>query len=386
MFIIEKPYVSEYLIDTIINHDWAVLDNDAIEASGMEEGAFRLWESEKATNNYLMQEYPLIYSNSENAIEWVLKNLPKSNLSNYIRIFKDKLVFRDKMKELYPNFYYKSFSYEDINYIDKNEFKFPLVIKPAVGFLSCGVHVIKNAKDWDDEIKKLHKEMSGIGNSFMTSVVDTSTFIAEEYIEGEEYAVDAYYDRNGTPVILNIFKHLFSDESDVRDRLYITSAPILIKNMAKFAQVLRELGRVTGVRNFPLHMEVRITSEGEIIPIEVNPMRFAGWCTTDIAHYAWGINVYECFNAQTYPDWNLILENASKDIYYFAMLEVPSNYPKSSIRSFDFNACLSGLSNVLELRHVNYRENPLFGIVFGKTTDESELQRILALDMNKYIQ
>ena len=42
MFIIEKPYVSEYMIDTIINHDWAVLDNDTIENCGMEEDAFRL--------------------------------------------------------------------------------------------------------------------------------------------------------------------------------------------------------------------------------------------------------------------------------------------------------------------------------------------------------
>ena len=30
MIILEKPYVSEFLIDTIVQHDWRVLDNKTI--------------------------------------------------------------------------------------------------------------------------------------------------------------------------------------------------------------------------------------------------------------------------------------------------------------------------------------------------------------------
>ena len=86
MIIIEKPYASEFLIDTIVQNDWGVLDNTAVEEADIEEGAFDLISSDIAKNYYLTQEYPLIYSNSENAITWVLKNLPDSNLSNYIKI------------------------------------------------------------------------------------------------------------------------------------------------------------------------------------------------------------------------------------------------------------------------------------------------------------
>ena len=128
-------------------------------------------------------------------------------------------------------------------------------------------------------------------------------------------------------------------------------------------------------------MELRITPEGHAIPIEVNPMRFAGWCTTDIAKYAWGINVYECFNAQLQPDWNQILVNASKDIFYFSMVEVPPDVPKSSIRAFDYGRFLENYSKVLELRRINYIEHPLFAIVFGSTQDESEIKKILELDL-----
>ena len=118
MYIIEKPYVSEYLVDTIINHDWNVLDNQTVEECGLEEGVFELLPSETATNHYLQQEFPLIYSNSENAISWVMENLPQSNLTTYIKTFHDKILFRDTLKEMYPDFYYKAIEYLDINYVD----------------------------------------------------------------------------------------------------------------------------------------------------------------------------------------------------------------------------------------------------------------------------
>ena len=384
MFIIEKPYVSEYLIDTIINNNWPVLDNQTIDECGMEEGAFNLWSSERAKDNYLKQEYPLIYSNSENAIVWILENLPQSNISTYIKLFKDKIAFREKLKELYPDFYFESFNYEDVNYIEKEKFKFPLVFKPSVGFLNTGVRVINNVSEWDDAVKSLNKELSQLTSQYEQSVFNSSKILLEEFIEGEEFAIDAYYDRNGSPVILNIFKHM-QNNKNIKDRLYITSTSIMVEHMAKFAQLLRDLGKLANIKNLPINLEVKINSNEEIIPIEVNPIRFANWCSADIAKYAWGINVYEYFNNQTCPDWNSILANSGKEIYYYALFEVPKDYPKNSISSFNFNACLAYLSNVIELRRVNYKANQLFGVVFGKTENEDELKIILALDTNKYI-
>ncbi len=385
MFIIEKPYVSEYLIDTIINHDWAVLENETIDNCGMEEDAFRLWSTEKAVKTYMMQEYPLIYSNSETALDWVTTNLPNSNLSGYIRLFKDKIAFRENLKEMYPTFYFESIEYQDINYVKKEEYKYPLVLKPSVGFLSAGVHVVEDESKWDDEVKKLHKELAAAKLTYPEAVVNTSKILIEELIEGEEYAIDAYYDRNGIPVILNIFHNMHTGKEDVRDRLYVTSASIMIQYMSKFALLLRELGEKFNIKNFPMHLEVKINSNNEIIPIEVNPMRFAGWCTTDIAKYAWGINVYECFNAQTFPDWNSILASAKNEMFYFSMIDMPQDYPRSSINGFDFIRYLAHFSKVIELRRINYFDSPLFGIVFGSTTSEDELKTILSLDTTKYI-
>lgn len=385
MFILEKPYVSEFLIDTIVQNDWAVLENQAVDEAEIEEGAFDKIPSDVAKNYYLTQEYPLIYANSENAITWVLDNLPESNLSSYIKLFKDKIEFREMLKELYPDFYFQAIGLEELKNTSSDNIKFPVVIKPAVGFLSFGVHTVKDDKEWKDAIAALEREMKQAAQMYPEHVVNSSKFIIEEMIEGEEFAIDAYYDRDGEPVILNIFQHPFFSSKDVSDRIYLMSTGIMIKYMAKFGLLLREIGELRNIKNFPMHIEIRVTADGKIIPIEVNPMRFAGWCTADVAKYAWGINVYECFYNQKRPDWNSILANAGKEVFYFSMAEVPAGTDRKKIKGFEYERFLANYSNVLEVRRINPQNNPLFAIIFGSTHNKEEVVKILSLKTRDYI-
>ena len=334
---------------------------------------------------YIKQEFPLIYSNSENAIDWILEKLPDSNLSSYIKLFKDKSEFRELLKETFPDFYFESVEFAELAKVDAKELKYPIVIKPAVGFLSFGVHTVRSEEEWNKTVVLLDKEMKEAESLYPSTVINSSKFIIEELIEGEELAVDAYYDRNGEAVILNIFKHPFLNEKDVSDRLYLTSAEIMIKYMAKIGMLLRKIEEIKQIKNFPMHIEVRVKDDGTIVPIEVNPMRFAGWCTTDVAKYAWGINVYECFHNHVIPNWNEILSNATKEIFYFSMAEVPTGYDRSKIEGFNYTKFLANYSNVLELRRINYKEHPLFAVIFGSLTEEKEIKRILSLKTKNYI-
>lgn len=385
MIILEKPYVSGFLIDTIVNNNWKVLDNSAYRDMGMEEGAIDIITSDAAKNRYLAQEFPLVYANSENAISWVLQNLPESNLSDYIRLFKDKAAFRELLKTMFPDFYFRTVALNEIKRINTDEIRFPIVIKPSVGFLSFGVHTVRNRAEWKDTISVLEKEMKQAMQLYPDNVVNSSTFIIEELIEGEEFAVDAYYDRDGEPVILNIFQHPFYNSKDVSDRIYLMSTGIMIKYMAKFALLLRDIGNLKNIKNFPMHIELRVTNDGRIIPIEVNPMRFAGWCTTDVAKYAWGINVYEYFYYQKRPDWNCILENSKKGVFYFSMAEVPSGMDRAKIQGFEYDKFLANYSDVLEVRRINPSVNPLFAIIFGHTYSKDEVLKILSLKTKDYI-
>jgi len=132
-----------------------------------------------------------------------------------------------------------------------------------------------------------------------------SKFIIEECIEGDEFAIDAYYNPSGKPVILNILRHPFSSDTDVSDRVYYTSKEIIMEHLDTFRNTLESIGGIACLSSFPVHVEVRVDQYGKVIPIEFNPMRFAGWCVTDIAYSAYGINTYEYY-------FNKVLEKMLK--------------------------------------------------------------------------
>ena len=45
-------------------------------------------------------------------------------------------------------------------------------------------------------------------------------------------------------------------------------------------EFLQSIGQQVGLKNFLVYVELRVDNEGVIYPIEINPLRFGGWCTT----------------------------------------------------------------------------------------------------------
>ena len=148
--------------------------------------------------------------------------------------------------------------------------------------------------------------------------------------------------------------------------------------------MLGEIGKTLDIKNFPMHIEVIKTDDSTIVPVEINPMRFAGWCTTDLAYYAYGINIYEYFNNDLKPDWDKILADKQDKIYYFAMAETPVGIDKSSIK-FDYPALEKFFYKVLDFRKIDYKEKPLFAVIFGEAKDREEINKILEMDVNDFV-
>jgi hypothetical protein len=131
-------------------------------------------------------------------------------------------------------------------------------------------------------------------------------------------------------------------------------------------------------------------SAGKIIPIEANPLRFAGWCTTDIAGHAFGIDVYDCYLNNKKPDWERIFNRKDKKdkLYSLIVVEKPSAYPTRSIESFDYQGLISQFEKTLEYRKIDFRDYPVFAFIFTETRKENqeELERILKSDLKEWIQ
>ncbi len=376
MIILDKPYVSDFLIDTIKRNDFAVLDN---ETARKYFDKSRLTSTQDAVKKY--QEGELFYTNSENSIDWITKNLKNSPLENYIKICKDKVLFRKTISELYPDYNFKEVKLNNIINLNPDELTYPCILKPSVGFLSFGVYPINNKTDWQNVISKIYSDIEKLKNIFPDSVVNMANFIIEEMIEGDEYALDGYYNNNGEAVILNILKHPFFDDKDVSDRAYYTSRDIFEKYYDKFLNVLDKIGTVSGFKNFPFHIELRVKDD-KIIPIEINPMRFAGWCITDMAKSAWNINTYEYYLKQMKPDWENIIKNSDDAYYYFTIGSVEQGI---KVKEINYEKYLKNVSNPLVVRKIDYKKNPLFAVVFAKAQNLDEIKKILKLDMKDFI-
>ncbi|WP_323028078.1 ATP-grasp domain-containing protein [Gelidibacter japonicus] len=385
MILIDYPYISDFLIRTIKENNFEIVSTK--EAKSLINDDSLNWISENdAKNKLLNSPNPLVYTNSENSLTWIFNHLKETNLPDQIRLFKDKLKFRELIKDMFPNFLFREIKIDAIQTLNIDELKLPFVIKPSLGFFSIGVHSIRNKSDWHTAQKELNYD--NLKSIYPKEVMDASTFIIEDYIEGEEFAIDAYFNNDGEVVVLNILHHMFSSSTDVSDRVYSTSQSIIRKYKERVEEFLKIIGEKADLKNFPLHVEVRIDEKGIIKPIEINPQRFGGWCTTgDLSWYTFNFNSYQYFLQNKKPNWDNIFRTMKDKIYSLILLNNNSGIKASEISHFDFDSLKQDLENILVIRKLDFKKHPAFGIVFTETSEgnEGELTDILNSDLSKYI-
>lgn len=387
MFLIDKPYISDFFKKTVKENNIPVVATETAKGMGLHSGTYLISEDE-AVEHYRSSERPLVYTSSENAIGWISEKLSFSDLPAKIELFKNKLTFRRLTQSLFPDFYFKEIRAEELSSFRIEQVPLPFVIKPAVGFFSIGVYKISEHNEWGSAVRKIQNEINIIQSLYPEKVLDARSFIIEECINGEEYAVDAYYNASGEPVILGIFHHPFSSGSDVSDRVYITSKDIIKENLSEFTDFAQKLGTLTGVKNFPVHMELRRDSNGKMMPIEVNPVRFGGWCTTaDITFLAFDFNPYMYFYLQKKPDWKKILKDHDDRLFSIVVLDNSTGISADKISSFNYKKLLSSFEKPLDLRKIDYKEHSVFGFLFteSKKNNISELMNILQSDLKEYV-
>jgi len=387
LFFVDKPFVSDFFKKTVLDHAIPVVDTEVSRSIGMYPGTKIITETEAICAIKDSRE-ELVYTTSENALGWIIKNLASSDLVKKIELFKNKVAFRELTESLVPDFFFQEVCFEDLMNLPHPGIDLPLIIKPATGFMSEGVYKVKNAGEWDQTKQKILANGERSKGFYPPEVVNASALIIEECIQGDEFAVDAYFDAAGEAVILNILKHSFSSTDDVGDRVYTSSREIIEEHLQEFTEFSNKIGQLAGVRNFPAHIELRRNPNGTLIPIEINPVRFGGWCTTaDLTFLAYGFNPYVYFYKQIKPDWPEILKNKSGKMYSIIILDNSTGIDPALIDGFDYQKLLSNFEKPLELRKFDYKEYPVFGFLFTETSDknEQELKKILFSDLKEFI-
>ena len=387
MFFVDEPYVSEFFKRTVKDNAIPVVGTETAKNLDLYPGTNFISENEviELTQS---ADIPAIYTNSENAIGWIAKHLAFSDLPGKIDLFKDKLKFRELTQSIFPGFTFKGVQVEDLKDIKFSELPLPFIIKPTVGFFSMGVYKVSSLDEWENTIDSLLAEIDQVKDLYPEEVLNTRSFIIEQLIEGEEYAFDAYFDSTGEPIVLSILKHVFSSDADVSDRVYISSKEIIESNLEAFTEFARKIGALANVKNFPVHVELRRDKNGIILPIEINPMRFGGWCTTaDLSFLAYGFNPYLYYYSQKKPDWPEILKGKEGKLFSIIVLDNSTGIDTGKITSFDYEKLLSLFEKPMELRKVDHKSYPLFGFLFTETRQDNyiELENRKHADLTEYI-
>jgi hypothetical protein len=385
MIILEQPYVSEFLQQTVVRLQIPVLATPF--SKGLKHaGGMNLVESDAFFTELKTAGTPLLYSNSENSAELLNRYAPELRATQNVNYFKDKSKLREIFSTLNPDVWYRTYTLKELDGIDITTLPKPFVIKPVRGFASIGIHSVHSDAEWKGALEGIKKEIGLMQDVFPDVVVSLDRFLIEKYIEGPEIAIDAYFNEQGEPVILNILHHLFGSKTDMSDRLYLTSDEIIRKYHDPIMEYLREIALLRDLRNFPFHLEMRQDPGGQFVPIEINPMRFMGFCVADVEFYFYGINPYEYYFQQRKPDWNEILGSRSDKLYGMFGIDIPKHLDKTRIR-FDYEKFIAHFPNPLFHVRMDYTKLPMAIYMFAETRKDrfSEFEEILYSDLTEFI-
>ena len=289
------------------------------------------------------------------------------------------------LRPLYPGFWFRRAALRELDELDVGSLRFPLVLKPAVGFFSVGVATVPSAAAWPAAVAAVRRQFDQWRGVYPRSVLDEGVMLLEQFVEGQEYAVDVYWDGEGRPVIVNLMAHLFRDAEDTTDRVYWTDAEVLRAELAPLGRTLGEIGAQLGFSDFPAHVELRVVPGGRAIPIEINPLRFAGFGTTDLAWYAFGSNSHDAFLRESVPDWDALLRGREGRVYSLVLCSLPPSTDRSRIVDVRWDELAASFEGLVALRPIDYRRYPILAFAFLESDSLDEPRLHLDTDFTQFL-
>lgn len=323
--------------------------------------------------------------NWEASLSFILQNLPHQRLDQ-VNAFKNKATFRQLVRELYPDLFYVELTREALR-----DFRLPrevetVVLKPSLGTASIGIRTVHGQQEWAKAVDSVLEDIDRATEHMNPAMLSDSCFLVEEFVDGEEFACDGFWDANGKTVITGVYQHPFASNSDVSDTIYYTSKQVVAETIEPTMHVMEHIGAKLGIRRFPFHFEFRKSSHGTLFPIELNPLRFGQAALPDIAEYAFGFNPYDLFFADEAPDWDSLLANADvSKVYAFVLGSLPPHYVPEKYR-IDEESFRSTFGN----RLLNYLPSdpaitPFFGVAHIVADRVEDVLAYLHLDFDRFL-
>jgi CRP-like cAMP-binding protein len=320
---------------------------------------------------------------SENVLDPVLQRLDDPGRAALIRSLKDKHRCREMMAAHYPDLFFRRVALDRLEELDLPAGR-RFVVKPNRGYFATAVKIVDADSDLAAVRDAIAAEVARNAAVFAPSVLSDADVVVEEFIDGEEYAVDMFFDGAGKPVIVNLYHHPIPENPDYLHALYYTSKPVFDALHDRLIDWFAVLNETLGARDFPIHGEFRLGSKG-LVPIELNPLRFGGDGLAELAYHAFGINPYIAFATGTAPDWPTLWRGREDRIYTWMMGYVGSEVDVASHRP-NIGAFQSLFANILSDTLLNYEAHLGFSVVYSEERDMDRVHRLVNTDFQRFFQ
>jgi len=322
-----------------------------------------------------------IYAPTESALEIILERSENSVFTNAVNMLKNKYKFRELMSNLYPDFFFTKTTINELEKIELDRDK-KYIVKPTKGFFGTAVKVLTVDTEICEITKEIRNELEENSRYFSESVLSKNELIIEQFVEGEEYAVDMYFNENGNPEILNIYHHPLPERNEYFHVLYYTNKNIFDKFYDRLNKIFIELNQHLNITNFPIHAEFKLDND-VLVPIEMNPLRYGGFGLSDLTFYAFGFNPFNAFFNNYKPNWKQIWAERNEDHFGWIL-----GYIGTDINVFthepDHETFREYLGNILHYVEIDHKENPAFSISYIKDNSQKSLQRLLKTEFNDF--
>ena len=315
---------------------------------------------------------------SETSLDLLISRITDDSKINAILKLKDKYLFREILLKIYPNYKFQKINVEEIESLIITE---KSVIKPVKGCFGTAVRVIEPNIDFLKLSAELQEEMQKNGTIFSDNVLSKEDFIVEQFIGGEEFAVDLFYNSSGEPCVINIYHHPMPNNLAYLHMIYYSSKTVFEEIYDKAKYFFTELNKILKVKNFAMHSEFKL-NDGQLIPIEINPMRFGGMGLGNMIFHALGVNPYQYFLEEREPDWRGIWKGKEFDNFVFF---IAYNSLNKSVKDHKPNIVKlkQKFSKVLLEKQFDYQKQLTFAIFCLEETNQN-IPELLKIEFDDY--
>ena len=322
-----------------------------------------------------------IIISTETVLDDVLQRLDNPEKLELISTLKNKVECRRMLTALFPDFFFKEIAIPDLASLelDPNERYF---VKPIKGYWGSAAYPLDKDTDLKELTEDITRQLQIRTNIFSDHVVAKDRLIVEEFIDGEEYAVDMFFNEDGKPVITNICYHPLPKKMEYLHVVYYTSYDVFHLLYDNLIQFFTELNKMLNACNIPIHGEFKL-HKGKLTPVELNPLRFGSDGFADLSYHAFGFNPFLCFAQNCSPDWGKVWQGREEKVYAFYLGYNGSDLDTSKVRP-DLRNFRRLFSNILADTAMNYQSTLAFSVMYIEENSLDRIHELLEIEFNEY--